>query len=155
MLSVDIKGVTKLKGSCLCSAVEFEVSVIPSLFYRCHCSLCRKQSGTGYNLATLVKDSHFHWIKGINNITSWIKPTGYRTDFCSACGSTVPNSLRSEPYVWLPIGLLNERMDMQCIGDYCIGDSMPWDVTRSVSNHTGPVESLGELLSRLKTNEQR
>ena len=35
----------------------------------------------GYNLATLVKDSEFRWIKGENCIASWSKPTGYRTDF--------------------------------------------------------------------------
>nr|WP_277421763.1 GFA family protein [Klebsiella grimontii] len=46
----------------------------PAVFYRCHCSLCRKQSGVGYNLATLVKDSEFRWIKGENCIASWSKP---------------------------------------------------------------------------------
>ncbi|MDU1953835.1 MAG: GFA family protein [Atlantibacter hermannii] len=78
----------------------------PAVFYLCHCSLCRKQSGVGYNLATLVKDSAFRLIKGKNCIASWSKPTGYRTDFCTVCGSTVPNSLRDVPYVWISVGLI-------------------------------------------------
>lgn len=142
-----------MKGSCLCGAVAFEVSVSPSLFYRCHCSLCRKQSGTGYNLATLVKASDFFWLKGEKGISSWQKPTGYRTDFCSSCGSTVPNLLRDMPYVWLPVGLLDEPLDMNCIGDYCTDDSMPWDETRSDSNHAGPVLSLAALVNSLNLTD--
>ncbi|MBZ1873323.1 GFA family protein, partial [Klebsiella pneumoniae] len=57
-----------MNGSCLCGTIEFELTHKPAVFYRCHCSLCRKQSGVGYNLATLVKDSEFRWIKGENCI---------------------------------------------------------------------------------------
>lgn len=139
-----------MKGSCLCGAVVFELSVTPSLFYRCHCSLCRKQSGTGYNLATLVKSADFRWLNGERAIASWCRPTGYRTDFCSSCGSTVPNKLRDIPYVWVPIGLLDAPLNLECVGDYCTDDAMPWDKTRSAISHAGPVESLTSLLQSLQ-----
>lgn len=139
-----------MKGSCLCGSVAFELSVRPLKFYRCHCSLCRKQSGVGYNLATLVKREAFCWLKGENNIASWCRPTGYRTDFCTLCGSTIPNLLRDMPYVWIPVGLLDEPVEMQCAGDYCIDDAMPWDKTRSTLSHAGPVASLTSLLKSLK-----
>lgn len=139
-----------MNGSCLCKSVEFQLSDSPSLFYRCHCSLCRKQSGVGYNLATLVKDSQFRWVKGENCIASWSKPTGYRTDFCRVCGSTVPNRLRGMPYVWVPVGLLDEPVEMTCVGDFCTEDSMPWDQTQSSRQHAGPIESLDYLLACLK-----
>lgn len=38
-----------LTGQCLCGAVVFSLSAEPLYFYRCHCSLCRRQTGTGYN----------------------------------------------------------------------------------------------------------
>lgn len=139
-----------MNGSCLCKTVEFQLSYKPSLFYRCHCSLCRKQSGAGYNLATLVKSNEFRWIQGENCIASWFKPTGYRTDFCSVCGSTVPNILRDLPYVWIPVGLLDESLEMECVGDFCTDDAMPWDETRSNRLHSGPVQSLSYLLECLK-----
>lgn len=139
-----------MNGSCLCKTVAFQLSDKPSGFYRCHCSLCRKQSGVGYNLATIVKGNQFRWIAGENAIGSWSKPTGYRTDFCRVCGSTVPNILRETPYVWIPVGLLDESLEMECIGDFCIDDAMPWDNTRSNRLHSGSVESLAYLLECLK-----
>jgi hypothetical protein len=139
----------EMKGACLCETVVFEISVTPTRYYRCHCSLCRKQSGTGYNLATIVKESDFSWVSGESQIASWRKPTGYRNDFCASCGSTVPNRLRGRPYIWLPVGLLSEPADMQCTGDYCTDDAMPWDTIRSETNHAGPVESLDSLLTSL------
>ncbi|OQP31429.1 GFA family protein [Pantoea latae] len=139
-----------MNGSCLCGAVVFELSDKPARFYRCHCSLCRKQSGVGYNLATLVKGEGFRWITGENHIASWSKPTGYRTDFCQLCGSTVPNPLRDQPYVWIPVGLLDESSDMECAGDFCTDDAMPWDKTRSANHHPGAIDSLESLLKSLK-----
>lgn len=140
-----------MKGSCLCGSVVFDVSVKPVKFYRCHCSLCRKQSGVGFNLATLVKADSFSWVKGRGDIASWSRPSGYRNDFCSHCASTVPNMLRGLPYFWVPVGLLDEPIEMQCAGDYFTDDAMPWDKARSDSNHGGPVESLKSLIKVLGT----
>lgn len=140
----------EMNGSCLCETVEFQLSDKQSLFYRCHCSICRKQSGVGYNLATLEKGDEFRWIKGENRIVSWSKPTGYRKDFCSVCSSTVPNTLQDMPYVWIPVGLLDKSLEMECIGDFCLDDAMSWDNIRSNSLHSGPVKSMEYLLQCLK-----
>jgi hypothetical protein len=48
-----------MEGSCLCGTVKFTLSISPTRFYRCHCSLCRKQTGVGFNLATVVKQADF------------------------------------------------------------------------------------------------
>lgn len=107
-----------ITGQCLCAAVRFSLTVEPRFFYRCHCSLCRKQTGVGFNLATLLNARDFRWDAGQDSINSWIKPSGYRNDFCAQCGSTVPNPLRGSPYVWIPLGLLDEDLNVECIGDF-------------------------------------
>ncbi|HGW4526374.1 TPA: S-(hydroxymethyl)glutathione synthase, partial [Klebsiella pneumoniae] len=55
-------------------------------------------------------------------------------------------------YVWVPVGLIDERLEMECAGDFCTDDAMPWDETRSPSCHAGPVKSLASLLKYLKLN---
>ncbi|EOE1777779.1 S-(hydroxymethyl)glutathione synthase, partial [Klebsiella pneumoniae] len=54
--------------------------------------------------------------------------------------------------VWVPVGLIDERLEMECAGDFCTDDAMPWDEPRSPSCHAGPVESLASLLKYLKLN---
>ncbi|KFD17868.1 GFA family protein [Tatumella ptyseos] len=135
-----------VKGSCLCGAIRFTLQQVPEKFYRCHCSLCRKQTGVGHNLATLIPATEFAWEDGQQRIATWQKTTGYRNDFCASCGSTVPNALRDVPYIWVPIGLIEEDLALECLGDYCTEDAMSWDCHRSRHSTPGPVRSLDELL---------
>ena len=139
-------------GQCLCGAVRFSLEVEPRYFYRCHCSLCRKQTGVVHNLATLVKADDFRWLAGQALISSWQKPSGYRNDFCSSCGSTVPNPLRQPPYFWIPLGLLDVELSSVCIGDFCTDDAMPWDQHRSPNSHRAAPESLGFILQALQVD---
>lgn len=139
-------------GQCLCTSVRFSLAVEPGYFYRCHCTLCRKQTGVGHNLATLVNARDFRWEAGEETISSWRKPSGYRNDFCSLCGSTVPNPLRESPYVWIPLGLLDDDLRMECVGDFCVDDAMTWDAHRSANSYHLAVESLDVLLYRLRVN---
>ncbi|MEQ5815463.1 GFA family protein [Marinobacter sp. NFXS11] len=100
-----------MKGECLCGRVKFKIEGnIPNL-YQCHCSLCRKVTGSSANAATFVTQKDFLWLSGQDKISSFQKPTGYRSDFCSLCGSPVPNQLRGTELVWVPAGLLEEPFE--------------------------------------------
>ncbi len=101
-----------LRGKCLCGKVSFEISGDIPAMYQCHCSLCRKQSGAASSAATIVARDTFRWACGEGNISSWVKDTGFRSDFCSTCGAPVPNPLRDLPYVWVPVGLLEDAQDL-------------------------------------------
>jgi len=137
-------------GQCLCASVRFSLEAAPLFFYRCHCSLCRRQTGTGYNCATIVTAAHFHWLAGQADISTWQKPSGYRNDFCKQCGTTVPNLLRGLPYVWVPLGLLDPQThSMTCIGDYCLNDAMDWDTLRSHTCLEGAPASVESLIAAL------
>lgn len=142
-----------ISGSCLCGHVRFSLLTPPQKYYRCHCSLCRKQTGTGHNLATLVPAGQFQWHPENGAIGSWSKASGYRNDFCTACGSTVPNTLRNQPYVWVPVGLLDDDVALTCAADYCTADAMSWDCQRSPLASTGTVNSVEELLKVLGSDK--
>ncbi len=138
-----------ISGACLCGAVSFTVRKLPQKFYRCHCSLCRKQSGTGHNLATLVNQADFNWEASVEFIDSWVKDSGYRNDFCKFCGSTVPNILSNSNHVWLPLGLLDADISVECCGDFCTDNAMSWDCIRSTNHRGNALSSLSELLQLL------
>jgi hypothetical protein len=114
-------------GKCLCEAVSFEiVGTVPRL-YQCHCSLCRKQGGSTSNTATVVAFENFRWLSGQERISSFVKPTGFRSDFCSTCGSTVPNTLRNTPYFWVPAGLLEGSGNLDIAVHLYVGSRASWD----------------------------
>jgi hypothetical protein len=118
-----------MKGQCLCGIVEFEViGEIPYL-YQCHCSECRKATGSSANAATFVTAENFKWISGEDKISSYRKPSGYRNDFCSVCGSTIPNPLRNTDKVWVPAGLLEESNDLKVAVHLYMGSRASWERT--------------------------
>ncbi len=109
-------------GNCLCGDIEFSVDVQtdPFKIYQCHCSLCKKQSGSSANLATIIKAAHFNWIKS-NTIKSWQKETGFSSHFCTNCGSPVPNAF-ADKYYWIPVGLLevDKSVAVEVVANFCL-----------------------------------
>nr|WP_269749631.1 GFA family protein [Vibrio navarrensis] len=59
--------------------------------YQCHCSLCRKVSGSSSNSALIVEASNFKWCSGEHQIRSFSTSSGFKSEFCCQCGSPVPN----------------------------------------------------------------
>lgn len=100
-----------MDGKCLCGNVSFRLSIDRLAIYQCFCTLCQKQSGTESNLATIVSDEKFKFLSGEEHIKSWVKDTGFTSEFCQFCGSPVPNRLRNNAYFWVPVGLLDQNID--------------------------------------------
>ena len=138
-----------MHGHCLCESIEFEIdSDLPKL-YQCHCSLCRRQGGSASNTATIVSSDKFRWIRGAELISSWRKPTGFRSDFCMRCGSPVPNPLRGLPYVWVPAGLLDAPGPLEIVAHIFVDSKAPWDVLPPGGVHFPDAPSVAELTSLL------
>ncbi len=135
-----------MRGKCLCGLIEFEiVGVVPKL-YQCHCSLCRKQGGASSNTAAIVAEEQIQWLSGQEHITSWIKDTGFRSDFCSNCGSPVPNPLSGRPYFWVPAGLLEGDIQLKISAHLFVGSKASWDVITSAEKQYETMPELSELL---------
>ena len=51
-------------GKCLCGEVEVKITGAITDIIHCHCSLCRKNSGTAYATNGFVQASEFEVVKG-------------------------------------------------------------------------------------------
>jgi len=142
-----------MRGQCLCGEVKFEIlGTLPRL-YSCHCSLCRKQTGTSSNAATILSADSFRWLSGKERISSWVKDTGYRSDFCSICGSSVPNPLRNSPYYWIPVGLLNSSEERLEIAAHLFVESKAqWDIINQSGVQYETAPELAEFIALLHAN---
>ncbi len=78
-----------LHGSCLCGGVRFVVTA-PFLWARhCHCSRCRKHSGTFGGTHGRVPRSGFELLAGGDLIRVFRPGDGKVKAFCSVCGSSL------------------------------------------------------------------
>ncbi len=116
-----------MNGRCLCGEVQFELKGKTPHLYQCHCSQCRKVTGSSSNAATFVEKANFKWIAGEQVITSYSKDGGYRSDFCSRCGSPVPNQLRGMDKYWVPAGSIEGYDDFRVIAHLHIGSKAEWE----------------------------
>jgi hypothetical protein len=96
---------SNLRGSCLCEEVVFEIDGNVSPMEACHCSRCRKTSGSAFSTALLCATSSFRWVRGSKKITSFRLPSGFAHDFCSVCGSPTPGPT-DEKVIGIPVGCL-------------------------------------------------
>ncbi|QNI03231.1 GFA family protein [Halomonas sp. SH5A2] len=138
-------------GKCLCGKVQFEIKGKVPHLYQCHCSLCRKQSGSSANAATFIFESDFAWSTGEDFITSFVKDTGFRTDFCSNCGSPVPNRLRTTDKYWVPAGLLEGEDDQEVVAHLYTQSKACWDQLPSAGKQykdMPDIETLNKALQR-------
>lgn len=99
-----------LRGSCLCGAVGYEVRP-PFVFFKyCHCSRCRKNSGSAHAANLLIDAKQFAWTRGEESMRRFELPSAkyYCTGFCAQCGSALPWLTKNGKYVLVPAGGLDD-----------------------------------------------
>jgi len=113
--------------------------------YHCYCSLCRKQTGTGANAATLVSRDKFEWLSGFEFIRTYKKETGFTSSFCSKCGSPVPNLVGATHFMWIPLGLLDKDIQVLKKLNFCIFSKTNWANTVIADQSYNQLPTLDEL----------
>ena len=78
-----------VSGGCLCGGVRFEVNPPFIRAGHCHCSRCRKHSGTFGLTQARVKREQFRLVQGADLIRVYGKGQGAVKAFCITCGSSL------------------------------------------------------------------
>ncbi|MBL0141670.1 MAG: GFA family protein [Betaproteobacteria bacterium] len=99
---------TTLTGGCLCGAVKYEVTGEPVRFLHCHCSRCRKATGTGHASNLFLQPGTLKWLAGEEQVRSFKVPeaTRFTNSFCATCGSRLPRQAGPD-MVLIPAGSLD------------------------------------------------
>ena len=117
-----------MKGSCLCGAVQYRIEPPFLGFQYCHCSRCRKQTGTVHGANIFVPTEQFEWLNGESQINHFKLPEAkyFASAFCSTCGSPLPWSTANGKNYVVPAGTLDddplERPSMNIFWE----SSAPW-----------------------------
>jgi hypothetical protein len=116
-----------VRGSCLCGGIRFEYARAVTGVGLCHCSLCRKVSGSASNAVILVPEADLKWLSGEELRQTFVKPTGWSTTFCRTCGSPVPAKYGGATAYLVPAGLVDDDPGLRISGHIFVGSKAPWD----------------------------
>ncbi len=99
-----------LSGSCLCGSVAYEITGTSKFFFHCHCSRCRKATGTGHASNIIMQPDSVTWTIGENLLKTYKVPEAKRfmTTFCSNCGSPMPRIVPDNSIAVIPAGTLDD-----------------------------------------------
>jgi len=118
---------TILRGSCLCGGVAFEVEGPGRGVGSCHCSKCRKVSGTSGNAQFIVTTDLFRWVRGQQSVFTFKLADGWGPTRCKTCGSPVPASYDNGKRMWVQAGLMNDPLGTSIIKHIFCVSKADWD----------------------------
>ncbi len=119
----------KIKGSCLCGGVTFSISGEPGPIGQCHCSKCRKVSGTDGNAVMHATPENFFWDSGQELIERFHPDPekGWHSIFCRKCGSPLPLEGKDANLYFIPAGLLDDDPGHRgYVGHIFVDSKAPW-----------------------------
>jgi hypothetical protein len=104
-----------LTGSCLCGALHYSITGEPSRFYHCHCSRCRKATGTGHATNVFLDNGAITWTGDEALIRKYKVPEAERftRTFCSQCGGPLPAVIPQMNLVFVPAGTLDDEPNIK------------------------------------------
>ncbi|MGB0936249.1 MAG: GFA family protein [Colwellia sp.] len=115
-------------GKCLCGEVEVKISGGISDIIHCHCSLCRKNSGTAYATNGFVKASEFKITRGEEHLSQFAFKPGKIRYFCSCCGSPVYSANAQDPSRYrLRLGILDSDIKERPLSHNFVTSKANWD----------------------------
>jgi hypothetical protein len=116
-----------LQGSCLCGGIRFEIDEPVAGISQCHCSLCRKVSGTGHNTTIVVTAEQLRWLAGEDLVRTFARPSGYGVSFCAVCGSPAPDPNAKRTRYGIPVGLIDGNPPLRVVEHIFVGSKAQWE----------------------------
>ncbi|MCW9027946.1 MAG: GFA family protein [Kangiella sp.] len=117
----------QITGSCLCGEVQFDISDNFESFYLCHCSRCRKATGTVHGANLFNTKATLNWLQGKQLVKRYNLPdTRFTKSFCSECGSPVPTEIGDKIAI-VPAGSLNSSPNINPTAHIFCDDRASWE----------------------------
>lgn len=94
-----------LTGGCLCGRLRYRIRRIRSAYW-CHCTMCRRSSGSGAVPWASVARADFEMTMGTLQVYASSPGVGRR--FCGTCGSPIAFDMAREAEVDVTLGTLDD-----------------------------------------------
>ena len=98
-----------LTGGCQCGAVRYRITARPLTAYCCHCSTCRRQSGSAFGMSLQVPEGGVEIDGDVRRLSATGgsgRPSTHA--FCPACGTRLTHQIKGRPVVVIKPGTLDD-----------------------------------------------
>lgn len=129
-----------IEGGCLCGRVRFRVVGELLAFQYCHCSRCRRRSGSAHAANLFTPADGLEWLAGEDAVSTYVLEAEppFPTAFCSHCGSSLPFESSSGQAWVVPAGALETDPGMRPTRSIFFESRAPWYVEVSdLPKHDG------------------
>tara|TARA_R100001369_G_scaffold35338_1_gene60552 strand:+ start:433 stop:840 length:408 start_codon:yes stop_codon:yes gene_type:complete len=115
-------------GQCLCGTVTFRITGAFEAFFLCHCSRCRKDSGSAHSANLFSSSARITWLSGEESIKEFrLSGSQHVKSFCTECGSALPFSQSGDGALVVPAGSLDSPVGIRPNAHICGSSRAEWD----------------------------
>ncbi len=113
-------------GSCLCGARRYAIEGDIGGVWMCHCSLCRKASGSTGNAILIVPRAQFRWLEGEEHGDTYALRESYTITRCRTCGTPLPAEM-DEKNIYVTAGTLDQPLGKGISARIFCASRADWD----------------------------
>lgn len=124
-----------LAAQCQCGAVHFEV--VDEFVYaaNCHCSMCRRATGSAFKPFAGIAGDKLRVTKGADTLMIVGEANGHDAR-CKSCGSLLFSVVRDGAFVHVAMGSLVDEPSIRPSKHIFVGSKAPWfTITDDLPQH--------------------
>ena len=115
----------RLRGECFCRSVGYEVLDAFEYALNCHCSNCRRTTGSAFKPFAGIAAGHLVLVRGEDHLMRYGDATNHDVH-CGRCGSLLYSRVRDGAYVHVALGTLIDTPSIRPSAHIFVGSKAPW-----------------------------
>jgi hypothetical protein len=121
----EAPNVRRLTGACFCRAVRFVVADEFGYAAYCHCSNCRRTTGSAFKPFAGIEREKLAVVEGKDHLLIYGGDKAHNAH-CAACGSLLYSVVRDGAFVHVAMGTLVDDPTIRPDKHIFVGSKAPW-----------------------------
>jgi hypothetical protein len=110
----------------MCGAVQYVVADEFGYALNCHCSNCRRATGSAFKPFAGIERRKLRLAKGEDMLMIFGNPDASHNAHCKACGSLLYSVVREGAFVHVTMGTLIDKPSIRPSAHIFVGSKAPW-----------------------------
>lgn len=115
----------RLSGKCMCGAVEYKVDDAFLYAMNCHCSNCRRTTGSAFKPFAGIERKKLELAASADDVMR-VGDENAHDAHCSRCGSLLYSIVREGAYAHIAMGTLVDEPSIRPTAHIFVGSKAPW-----------------------------